>query len=323
MIEVSELSKTFGPVCALDRVTFEAQEGTVLGFLGPNGAGKSTTMRILTGFLPGDSGLVKVGGFDVRTDSLQVRRILGFLPEGVPMYPEMRVREYLSFRARLKGIPRGQRKAQIGESLQAVDLNDVSGRIIGTLSRGYRQRVGLADALLARPRVLILDEPTVGLDPEQVRQFRQVLRDVGRDRTVILSTHILSEVELVCSHVVIINKGRIVARDTAQNLRKRFGSAERTVVEVCGPREAVEAALRGLPGVERLQSTPIEPGPARAGGDVRHGYHRYTLDSGRGEDLREVVFRAVAQGGWLVRELRRESRSLEDTFVEIVGGARP
>ena len=174
-----------------------------MGFLGPNGAGKSTMLRILAGFLPGDSGSVRVAGHDVQERSLDVRRVIGYLPEGVPLYPEMRVSEYLRFRARLKGIPAGQRRKQIDRSLEATGVTDVRRRIIGTLSRGYRQRVGLADALLNEPRVLILDEPTVGLDPEQVRQFRSLLREVGRHRTVVLSTHILREVELVCSRVVI------------------------------------------------------------------------------------------------------------------------
>ncbi len=311
MIDVSELSKSFGPVRALDRVSFRAEKGQILGFLGPNGAGKSTTMRILMGFVPGDSGTVRVAGHDVRTESLAVRRSTGYLPEGVPLYPEMRVGEYLRFRARLKGVPRRERAAVVGRALEETGVADVQRRVVGTLSRGYRQRVGLADALLAEPRVLILDEPTVGLDPEQVRQFRQLLREVGRDRTVILSTHILSEVELVCSHVVIIHKGRIVAKDTASNLRRRYGAAERTVAEIAGPLADVRQALEAIPGVARA----IVSG----GGDV---YHRFTVDAAGGEDLREVVFRAVRDGGWALRELRRETVSLEDAFVEIVGGRR-
>lgn len=307
MIEVSELSKSFGPIRALDRVSFRVEEGEVLGFLGPNGAGKSTTMRILTGFLPGDSGTVRVAGHDVSRESLAVRRETGYLPEGVPLYPEMRAEEYLRFRARLKGVPRAQRKSMIGRALDQAGVSQVRRRIIGTLSRGYRQRVGLADALLAEPKVLILDEPTVGLDPEQVRQFRQLLHEVGRDRTVILSTHILREVELVCSSVVIINKGRVVARDSAANLGLKFGSGERIIVEVAGPLEAVRQSLQKDPRVVRVLA---EKGPE---------YHRFRVESRSGEDLREMVFTTIRDGGWLLRELRREPLSLEEVFVGIVG----
>jgi ABC-2 type transport system ATP-binding protein len=307
VIEVSELSKSFGPIRALDRVSFRVEEGEVLGFLGPNGAGKSTTMRILTGFLPGDSGTVRVAGHDVSRESLAVRRETGYLPEGVPLYPEMRAEEYLRFRARLKGVPRAQRKSMIGRALDQAGVSQVRRRIIGTLSRGYRQRVGLADALLAEPKVLILDEPTVGLDPEQVRQFRQLLHEVGRDRTVILSTHILREVELVCSSVVIINKGRVVARDSAANLGLKFGSGERIIVEVAGPLEAVRQSLQKDPRVVRVLA---EKGPE---------YHRFRVESRSGEDLREMVFTTIRDGGWLLRELRREPLSLEEVFVGIVG----
>lgn len=310
MIEVSDLSKSFGPIRALDRVSFRVEEGEVLGFLGPNGAGKSTTLRILTGFLPGDSGTVRVAGHDVSRESLEVRRKIGYLPEGVPLYPEMRAEEYLRFRARLKGVPRAQRRSTIGRALEQAGAGQVRRRIIGTLSRGYRQRVGLADALLAEPKVLILDEPTVGLDPEQVRQFRQLIHDVGRDRTVILSTHILSEVEIVCSGVVIINKGRVVARDSAANLAAKFGTGERVVAEVAGPAEEVLKAFQSDPRVTRVL--------VERGGD----YHRFLVESRSGEDLREMVFQTVRQSGWLLRELKRERLSLEDAFVGIVGEAK-
>lgn len=323
MIEVAALSKSFGPVRALDKVTFTVEQGQILGFLGPNGAGKSTTLRILTGFLPGDSGTVRVGGHDVRSDSLAVRRITGYLPEGVPLYAEMRVHEYLRFRARLKGVARSGRRAAISRALEDAHVDDVERRVIGTLSRGYRQRVGLADALLAKPRVLVLDEPTVGLDPEQVRQFRQLLADVGRDRTVILSTHILSEVEIVCSHVVIINKGKIVARDKAQDLRKKYGSSDRTIAEIAGPDAAVREVLERIPLVTRVLSVPLQPGPGLPMGETRFGYHRYTLEAAQGDDLREAVYRVVSEKAWVLRDLRRETRSLEDAFVEIVGGSRP
>ncbi len=308
MIEVHELTKSFGGVRALREVSFTVEEGEILGFLGPNGAGKSTTMRILTGFLPGDSGTVRVAGHDVSTDSLVVRRELGYLPEGVPLYPEMRVSEYLRFRARLKGVPRRERGAFIGKALEQTGTTEVSRQIIGTLSRGFRQRVGLADALLAEPRVLILDEPTVGLDPEQVRQFRELLRSVGRDRTVILSTHILSEVEIVCSTVAIIRKGTVVARDRASDLRRRVKSFNRVVAEISGPEDAVRRRLRGI---ESVSDVTVE--------SLGEGFGRFVIDIENDGDLRAQVFDSVRDSGWRLRELRREESSLEDVFVEIVG----
>lgn len=310
MIEVDKLSKRFGNVRALNDVSFAVSEGEIMGFLGPNGAGKSTTMRILTGFLPGDSGTVRVAGHDVRSESLFVRQSVGYLPEGVPLYPDMRVREYLSYRAKLKGVPRSERRKMVHDALESTAIVDVERRIIGTLSRGYRQRVGLADALLAKPRVLILDEPTVGLDPEQVRQFRQLLRDVGRDRTIILSTHILSEVELVCSAVVIIHQGSIVARDTGDNLRHRFGGERRVVAEIAASAESVRSALQGKPGVVRVEAQPLEG----CGGD----YQRFVVDCDGDVDLRLAVYEAACLHDWKLRELRSEERSLEDAFVGIV-----
>jgi ABC-2 type transport system ATP-binding protein len=314
LIEVERLTKNYGPVRALDGVSFSVAEGEILGFLGPNGAGKTTTLRILAGFLPGDRGTVRVGGHDVRRESLAVRRLIGYLPEGVPLYPEMRVTEYLRFRARLKGLSFWERRRLIDRALERTRIQDVRKRIIGTLSRGYRQRVGLADALLGEPRVLILDEPTVGLDPEQVRQFRSLLREVGRERTVILSTHILSEVELVCSTVVIIARGRIARSDTAERLRRAAGSRACVVAEVAGPPAGVTAALEAIEGVSRVTRTAAEPSSATGA-----AYARYRVYSFAEADMREAVFRAVQQGGWLLRHLERETLSLEDVFLDIVG----
>ncbi|MEM7232490.1 MAG: ATP-binding cassette domain-containing protein [Planctomycetota bacterium] len=234
LIEVRGLTKHYGSARALDDVTFDVREGEVVGFLGPNGAGKSTTMRIITGFLPGDSGTVHVGGHDVTRESLAVRRMIGYLPEGVPIYTDMRVQEFLRYRARLKGIPLRERRSRVEGALKATDVWDVRKRMIGVLSRGFRQRVGLADALLSEPKVLILDEPTVGLDPEQVRLFRKVLKDIGHDRTVLLSTHILAEVEATCSHVVIIRRGRIVATDRAEGLRASHREQSRVRADIAG-----------------------------------------------------------------------------------------
>ena len=315
LIEVRHLSKSYGPVRALEDVSFEIPEGEVAGFLGPNGAGKTTTLRILAGFLPGDRGVVRVAGHDVRRESLTVRRIIGYLPEGVPLYPELRVVEYLRFRARLKGIPLRQRGQQIDKSLEAAGVKDVRRRIIGTLSRGYRQRVGLADALLNEPRVLILDEPTVGLDPEQIRQFRALLREVGSQRTVLLSTHILREVELVCSSVVIISGGRIVAQARSDELLARVG--DRCVsAEIAGPRSRIEKALRKLPGVTRVVARDRgtdSPGEGR-------NYHAFSIQGGGKADIREHVFGLVERENWKLRHLQREDLSLEEVFLDVVGG---
>ncbi|HLU46513.1 MAG TPA: ATP-binding cassette domain-containing protein [Planctomycetota bacterium] len=315
VVEVIELSKSYGPVRALDRVTFDVREGQIVGFLGPNGAGKSTTLRILAGFLPGDSGIVRVAGHDVREDSLAVRSEIGYLPEGVPLYPDMRVIEYLRYRARLKGIPRSKRKRQIDASLEAADVTDVRRRIIGTLSRGYRQRIGLADALLSEPKVLILDEPTVGLDPEQVRHFREVLRAVGQERTVFLSTHILQEVEIVCSHVVIIHRGRIAARGSRDELRSVVGSRAKITVEIAGSRSAIERELQRIDGVTR-----VEVGPSSDDGGGSEGYKPYFVYAAADTDPREEMFRLVAASGWRLRRLEREALPLEDVFLDIVGG---
>ncbi len=314
MIHVSQLTKHFGPVRALDRVSFDVPEGAIVGFLGPNGAGKTTTIRILTGFLPPDEGEVTIAGIDARTDSLGVRRIIGYLPEGVPIYPEMRVREYLRFRARIKGVPRAERKAAIARALASAGVEDVNRQITGTLSKGYRQRVGLADALLGNPRVLILDEPTVGLDPEQVRQFRSLLRGLGGDRTILLSTHVLSEVEQVAARIIIIRRGRIAAHDTTQNLRKRVGSLDRIRAEISGGSKAevsppqLLAALEKLPGV-------VEVRLERGNGP----FHAFILRPQGDQDLREAVFHLVRDRGWSLRELTRLPVTLEEAFIDIVG----
>ena len=315
MIEVSDLSKSFGPVQALDRVSFDVGEGEILGFLGPNGAGKSTTMRILTGFMPGDSGRVRVAGHDVARNSMAVRQATGYLPEGVPVYPEMRVGEYLRYRARLKGIRRRDRRLAVDEALTTAGVAELARRVIGTLSRGYRQRVGLADALVGKPPVLILDEPTVGLDPEQVRQFRQTLHDVGRDRTVILSTHILSEVELVCSSVAIIQTGRIVARGTAENLRQRAGASRRILAEIAGPQNKIRQALESDSRVTRVSVEPV----ADRGKGANGAYHSFALDVLTDGDMREEVFQTVQAAGWKLRHLTQEELPLEDIFVSLVG----
>ena len=252
MIEVERLSKYFGPVLAVDRVSFAIDQGEIVGFLGPNGAGKSTTMRILTGYLPASSGIAKVAGFDVVDQSLEVRRRIGYLPESVPLYGEMRVEEYVLFRAKLKGVPRKERINRVEYCLDRCRLKEVRRRLIQTLSKGYRQRVGLADAMVSDPKILILDEPTTGLDPLQIRETLALIKELGERRTVLLSTHILSEVEAVCERVIIIAAGKVGLSKTLAELE----AESTTLAEVQGPEAAIVASLRPLDHVRDVTAKP-------------------------------------------------------------------
>lgn len=306
MIKVENLTKRYAGVTALNGLSFEVQRGEIVGFLGPNGAGKSTTMRILTGFIPASSGRAEVAGLDVFENSLEVRERVGYMPENNPLYTEMRVSEYLKFRSKLKGLPRAERKERIPEVLEMTGLTDVAQRIIGQLSKGYRQRVGLADALLAEPDLLILDEPTIGLDPVQIRQVRQLIKDLGKRHTILLSTHILPEVEMTCNRVIIIHHGRILASDTPDNLMKTLHAGGLIQVEVRGPGSEVQAKLRAVEGVETVGAKLIED-----------GFVRVAVTPKPGVDPRENLYRAVSQNGWTLRELTRERTTLEDIFVQI------
>ncbi|MCX6356554.1 MAG: ATP-binding cassette domain-containing protein, partial [Candidatus Aureabacteria bacterium] len=243
MIDVQHLSKRYANTLAVDNISFHVNKGEILGFLGPNGAGKTTTMRILTCFMPPTSGAASVAGFDIFTRSLDVRRHIGYLPENVPLYPDMRVSEFLDYRACLKGVPRKTRKKQLDEVMEKTLIGDVRHRIIGQLSKGYRQRVGLAEALIHDPKILILDEPTIGLDPNQVRQVRQLIKSLGGEYTILLSTHILPEVEMLCGRVIIIDRGRIAAMDTPERLTQRVRGETRIALEVRGPSGEVRGAL--------------------------------------------------------------------------------
>jgi len=249
MIEVSHLTKQYPGRVAVDDVSFTVNPGEIVGFLGPNGAGKSTTMRILSGYLPATGGTVRVAGHDVAAAPLEVRRHIGYLPESCPLYGEMRVDEYLRFRARLKGVPRGKLKTRLAAVKEQCAITDVGHRIIGQLSKGYRQRVGLAESLVHEPDLLILDEPTIGLDPHQIRLVRALITSLAERHTILLSTHILSEVEMTCRRVLIINKGRIVASDTPDRLRRRMEGEAVLAAELRGPRAEIESALRALPGI--------------------------------------------------------------------------
>lgn len=307
MIEVQNLTKHYGSVRAVDGVSFRVEEGEIVGFLGPNGAGKTTTIRILTCYQPATSGAARVGGHDVFSESMTVRRSVGYLPESVPLYPEMRVREYLNFRAKLRGIEKSRRAPAIDRVAERCWIADVIHRPIGQLSKGYRQRVGLADALLHNPPVLILDEPTIGLDPAQIRETRSLIRDLAREHTVMLSSHILPEVEATCQRIIIIHKGRIVASGTPEELRQRITRSSKLIAEVKGPEAEITRGIRGLASVTDVQCV------------MNNGWARLTVATPN--DLREEIYKLSAARGWSIRELRRDVASLEDFFVKIVAGA--
>ena len=258
-IEVRELTKRYETVTALDRISFEVKPGEIMGFLGPNGAGKTTTLRILTGLLAPTSGSVRIHGLDAEAQSLEIRRRIGYLPENVSLYPELRVQEYLAYRASIKGVPRAERRSRLDEALQRCALGDVRRKLIGRLSKGYRQRVGLADCLIGHPSILILDEPTIGLDPHQIRQTRELIRSLGQATTILLSTHILPEVEMICHRVTIIDRGAIVAVDTPENLRKRLTGSQVVHVELRGAEGVIEQALAQLKSIQGLQADARVP----------------------------------------------------------------
>jgi ABC-2 type transport system ATP-binding protein len=309
MLVVNNLTKRWGEVLALDGVSFEVGRGEVVGFLGPNGAGKTTTMRIITGFIPPTSGTVSVDGHDVFTDSLAVRRLIGYLPENTPIYPDMRVGEYLRFRAQLKGVARRERGPQVAHVMDRCMIADVERKLVGTLSKGYRQRVGLADALLGNPTLLILDEPTAGMDPNQVREVRKLVKELGEHHTIILSTHILPEVEATCSRAVIISGGRIVAQDQVRALQ-RSGGGGRLEVETLEAGPDFAEVVRLLPGVRSVMKLPAGTG----------GVDTFHIEALEDADVREVVARKAMEKGVVIRELRPVARGLEEIFVRYTAG---
>jgi ABC-2 type transport system ATP-binding protein len=308
MIQVSHLSKRFGKTRAIDDISFEVARGEIVGFLGANGAGKTTTMRIQAGFLAASEGRVRVGGLDVRRDSLEVRRLIGYLPENAPLYPEMRVREYLDFRARIKGLYGRRRRERIGAVLSDCNIEDVHREIIGRLSKGYRQRVALADCLLHEPHLFLLDEPALGLDPGQIRRVRQLIKGLAPHHTVLLCTHILAEVEVMCDRVLILREGRIIASDTPERLRGVLKGGAHFRAEIRGPAEAVRAALGAIPSVTAVR------------GDDGGEWTGFRIETEDGADVRPAIYEAVARNGWSLRELRAERSSLEDVFVAMTGG---
>jgi ABC-2 type transport system ATP-binding protein len=309
MVEVTSLSKSFGSNRAVDNISFSVKKGEIVGFLGPNGAGKSTTMRILSCFMPASSGRATVAGFDVFRESMAVRHRIGYVPENVPLYSEMRVATYLDFVAEVKGVGRSQRKARVAETMERCLITDVQHRVIGQLSKGYRQRVGLAQAIVSDPAVLILDEPTIGLDPQQITEIRALIKALAGDHTVILSTHILPEVSMVCSSVIIINRGSIVAQGPIDRLVEDFFPTARVHVQVAGPAPAVRDGLAGIPGVVAVHEDASADGLAG-----------YVVESPRGRDVRGEIFQLAAQQRWELRELRRVGMTLEEVFIRIVAG---
>ena len=305
MIEVSHLTKQFAGVKAVDDISFNVQPGEILGFLGPNGAGKTTTMRILACFMPPTTGQATVGGHDVVTRSLTVRRMLGYLPENVPLYPEMRVNEYLKFRAKLKRVPTSARAGRISQVLDQCGLNDVRSKIIGHLSKGYRQRVGLAEAIISNPKLLILDEPTIGLDPNQIRQVRALIKQLGQERTIILSTHILPEVEMICNRVIIINQGRIAAMDTIDGLARTAQSQAKINVEIRGPGAEIQRTFENIPGVKNVSR------------EEKNKINMFLIETEDGRDIREAIYQSAVKNKWVLLEMKRTSATLEDLFVKV------
>jgi ABC-2 type transport system ATP-binding protein len=311
MIEVERLSKNYGQIPAISDVSFSVERGEILGFLGPNGAGKTTTMRILTCFLPATSGAARVAGYDVFTESLEVRKRIGYLPERVPLYKDMTTDGYLNFAARLKGVPARSRKEKIEEVKESCGIREISGRYIGKLSRGYAQRVGIAQALLNDPEVLILDEPTVGLDPKQIIEIRNLIKNLAGKKTIILSTHILPEVSMICDTVAIINEGRIVAKDAIGSLgtEPQLKICLTIKEEPDVSSEKVLSAISSVGGVEKAQAVPGAPAPAGEG-------MRFEVVIRPGADPRAKLAAAVVENGWQLMELRQEKHSLEDIFIE-------
>lgn len=314
MISVSQLTKAYGPVLAVDHVSFEVPRGQIVGFLGPNGAGKSTTIRMLTCYLPPTSGGATVNGYDIFHDSEKVRENLGYLPENVPLYTEMKVEEYLDYRGRLRKMTRDQRRTRMDYVIERCWLTGVRKRVIGHLSKGYRQRVGLADALLHNPAVLILDEPTVGLDPTQIIETRKLIKGLGGDHTVMLSTHILPEVEAVCDRAIIIAGGRIAAQGSPEELRASRRMQARVLVECKGPAEQVKNMIGRVTGVRKVE---ILNGDHHAGAAADKGFVTAAVQPKEAMDVREEVARTVIQNGWPLREIRLEHATLEEFFVQV------
>lgn len=311
MIEVANLTKRYAGHTAVSGLTFSVQRGDLVGLLGPNGAGKTTIMRILSCFMPATSGTARVAGFDVFENADEVRRRIGYMPENNPLHKDMRVRDYLKFRARLKGLTRSRSRERVDVVMQQCSLTDVGRRVIGHLSKGYQQRVGLADALVHDPELIILDEPTIGLDPNQIRSVRQLIKDLGGKHTVLISTHILPEVEMTCNRVLILHQGRIVADDPPKALQRRMSDGAQVIAEIAAPADELRQAFDATPEIEDFDIVATD-------GD----YLRCSLVAQPGADVRPQVFATVCHRGWKLRELTQTRHSLEDIFVRITRAER-
>ena len=314
MIQVQNLTRYYGRTPAIQDVSFEVEKGEILGFLGPNAAGKTTTMRILTCFMPATSGTAQVAGFDVFNQSMDVRKRIGYLPEQPPLYVEMTVKAYLNFVAKIKGVDPRERKNRVNDVMEKTAITERQNDVIRKLSKGYKQRVGLAQALVHNPEVLVLDEPTVGLDPTQIIEVRKLIKSLAHNHTIILSTHILPEVEMTCARALIISRGRIVAQDTIENLTHRKRGAERLVLQVDGPIGSVREKLASLSGIKKVK-----------GDSVNNSVGRYDIECESGRDLRRELAQAVVQNGWGLLELRAKDFTLEEVFLNLTteeGGAK-
>lgn len=305
MIKVEQLTKKYAGFTAIKNLSFEVDRGEIVGFLGPNGAGKTTTMRILSSFMPATSGHAAIAGYDVFKDSINARRHLGYLPENVPLYGDMRVSEYLRYRGALKDLSGKRLKERVGAVKELCTLKEVENKLISTLSKGYRQRVGLAEVMIHEPALLILDEPTIGLDPSQIRQVRELIKALGEQHTILLSTHILSEVEITCSRVIIINRGEIEASDTPENLVGKIRTSGTVNLEVRTGLDSPADWIRQIPGVKEVKI------------ETDDFWHRCTIRVEANSDLREKIYQLAVQRHWIVRELTREKATLEDVFIEL------
>ena len=310
MIEVNNLTKRYGPTVAVDNVSFNAKAGEVLGFLGPNGAGKTTTMRVLTCYLSADEGNATVDGYDVFDQSVEVRKRIGYLPESAPLYTDMGVIDYLKFIAQVRDIPKSQRQQRTKEVIDVCGLDSVIQKDVGELSKGYRQRLGLAQSLIHDPPILILDEPTSGLDPNQIIEIRNLIKEIGKEKMIIFSTHILPEVSATCSRILIINNGKIVANGSPESLADRAKGGEVVDITIRGPADEIESKLQDLNFVSEFNRV-----------DTVDGFFSYRIASEKGRNAAEELFQFVVQNGWSLTELRQESVSLEDVFRELTGGS--
>ena len=303
MIEVQDLTKYYGPQLAVSRLDFQVAAGEIVGFLGPNGAGKTTTLKILAGFLAPSAGSARINGYDCVTDSLAVRRSLGYVPENVAIYPDLTVTQFLRFAARAKGVAAKTETGEVDRVVAACGLEEVRGKMVAALSKGFRQRLGLAQALINQPPLLIMDEPTIGLDPSQIVEIRQLIKNLEGTHTVMLSSHILPEVSQLCHRVIIINRGQIVASDTPENLSRQLGQGSRVLMTVSGPDEQVTAALTAVAGVNRVLS---------------QGEGKYLVEADNGVDLRPQLARVVVERGWQLLELKAQEFTLEEVFINLV-----